>query len=406
MPENADRQASDPQVAEYIRRSTAAFFTGGDQARIVQSLIKPDGAATPALAALNQMWRAGGLIAGSSAGAAVQSARMLRVSGLPDEWLDLGMDALDFGICSNVRRRGVLVGTGLGFFQGGIVDQHFGQFRGRLGRLSRALIHERVRFGFGIDENTAMAVSPDGLIEVVGPGSLTVVDAADARCIDEPLGCTMHGLKLTWLQTGDRFDLASGSAVIRPEKKLVAEGTEDYNGNHLITDIDAPAAVHYAICLGLAENASRKQQGVTLQYARGHAHGYRFTFTETERTRVYGGYADHFYSYAVVDLEFEIEPVVTNLQAPQSGLPIDFPAAAARKALEALWFRGILLADDERRLRPAAAITLRGAGRRAGTHDPFVASARRPAADSRCCGLRRGIRRRGSSGRRRTDALG
>ena len=83
------------------------------------------------------MWRRGGLIAGSGAGAAVQSARMLSVSGLPDELLDEGMDALDFGICSDLRRRRLLVTQGLDFFETGIIDQHFNQYRGRLGRLSR-----------------------------------------------------------------------------------------------------------------------------------------------------------------------------------------------------------------------------------------------------------------------------
>ena len=93
MPENAERQAADPQIVEQIRHATAAFFVGGDQARIIQSLRKADGTPTPALVALNQMWQSGGVIAGSSAGAAVQSIRMLRVAGLPDKSLDVGMDA-------------------------------------------------------------------------------------------------------------------------------------------------------------------------------------------------------------------------------------------------------------------------------------------------------------------------
>ncbi len=246
-----------------------------------------------------------------------------------------------------------MITHGLGFFPSGIVDQHFSQFRGRLGRLSRALLHEHVRFGFGIDENTALAVAPNGLAEVVGPGSVTILDAGDAKLADEPLGCHITGLRLSWLQAGDRFDPATGSVVIRPEKKVVVEGTEDYNGNHLITDIDAPAAVPYAICLGLAENASRRQQGITLQYNRHFAHGYRFTFTETERTRVHAGYTDHYYSYAMVDLQLDIEPVLANLNSPQAGLPIDLEGAAQRRLIEGLWYRGVLLADGERRVRLA-----------------------------------------------------
>ena len=335
-------------------RPRAQFFAGGDQLRIIRSLVKPDGTPTGALTALEAMWRRGGIIGGSRHGAAVQSARMLRVSGLPDEWLDPGMDALDFGVSKHAGRRGLMVASGLGFFQAGIIDQHFSQFRGRLGRLSRALVHERVQFGFGIDENTALAVSPDGAVEVVGAGSVTILDAGDATIVDGPLGCQLRGLRLSWLQTGDRFDPATGTAIVRPEKKIVVAGTEDYVGNHLITDIDGPAAVPYAICLGLAENASRRQQGITLQYNRHFAHGYRFTFTETDRTHVHAGYVDHYYSYAMVDLQFDIEPVLADLNTPQAGLPIDLDSAAARPLVEGLWYRGILLADGQRRLRPRA----------------------------------------------------
>jgi cyanophycinase len=357
MPENAEIQAAKPEVVEKIRRATAAFFTGGDQVRIVQALRKRDRTPTPALVAIEEMWHGGGVIAGSSAGAAMQSARMLSVAGLPDESLDQGMDCLDFGIRSNIRQRGLLVTHGLGFFQGGIVDQHFSQYRGRLGRLSRALMHERVRFGFGIDENTAIAVSSDGRIEVLGAGSVTIIDAADVSCAEDALGCHLSGLKLTYLQTGDRFDPVTGAATIRAEKKLIEEGTQDYNGNHLITDIDAPAAVQWAIRSGLAENTSRVQEGVTLRYNRNFGHGYRYKFTKTERTKTYGGYADHLYSYAVVELQWEVHPILGNLQSPQTGLPVDLPSAAAAIPLQALWFRGILLADDQRRLRPDEALT-------------------------------------------------
>ena len=113
----------------------------------------------------------------------------------------------------------------------------------------------------------------------------------------------------------------------------------------------------WAICLGLAENTSHKQEGVTLRFNKGFGHGYRFTFTEAERTRIYGGYADHFYSYAAVEVQFQVDPVLGNLQPPQAGLPIDLPKTASRLPLQGLWFRGILLADEQRRLRPAEAVT-------------------------------------------------
>ncbi len=303
---------------DQIRRSTAAYFAGGDQSRITRTLLKPDGAATPALLALKDMWRRGGVIAGSSAGAAMQSSRMLNAAGLPDDSLDEGMDALDFGIRRDLRHRGLLVTAGLGFFQAGIVDQHFSQYRGRLARLARALIEEHVRFGFGVDENTALVVSGDGRLEVVGTGNLTIVDAADARCTDGSLGCRISGVRLSSLQSGDGFDPATAATTVRPGKKPIEEGSQDFNGNHLIADIAAPGAVLWAMFSGLAENSSRKQLGITLRYNRGFGHGYRFTFAKTERTIAYGGYADHFYSHAIDGVRLDISPILYTQQDPQS----------------------------------------------------------------------------------------
>ena len=235
-------------------------------------------------------------------------------------------------------------------------DQHFSQYRGRLGRLARALIEEHVRFGFGVDENTAMLVSGDGRIEVVGTGNLTIVDAANARCDDGPLGCRISGVRLSCLQSGDGFDPATGATAVRPEKKPIAEGSQDFNGNHLIADIAGPGAVPWAMFSGLAENSSRKQLGITLRYNRGFGHGYRFTFAKTEKTVAYGGYVDHFYSHAVEGLRLDITPILYTQQDPQNGLPIDLPSGSTKSALEALWFRGILRADDGGRLRPAEPI--------------------------------------------------
>jgi cyanophycinase len=362
VPENAHRQAASPQVLDQVRRATGAFFTGGDQLRITRSLIKPDGTPTAALVALRELWRRGGVVAGTSAGAAMQSSRMIAVSGLPDKSLDEGMDALDFGVGADPRRRGLLVTEGLGFFDAGIIDQHFSEYRGRLGRLARALIYERLRFGFGVDENTAMIVSHDGRIEIVGTGNVTVVDASEASCEDGPLGCRIANVRLSRLQRGDRFESDSGTAVVRPEKKPIREGAQDFHGNHALGDIDAGGALPWALVAGLAENTSSKQVGTALRYNQGlggpaFGHGYRFTFFEDQTTGAYAGYVDDWYSYAITGVRLDVEPIVSTLQDPRAALPADFPAADDGKALAGLWFRGILLTDEQGRLRPDDSMT-------------------------------------------------
>ncbi len=354
---NADHQVLNPAVVKRILDCTGLFFTGGDQQRITSSLLRRDGSDTPVLSAMRKVLARGGVLAGTSAGAAMQSEVMIAVGGLPDESLDEGMDALDFGVTKDPARRGVLVTRGLGFFHAGLVDQHFSQYRGRLGRLARAAIEQKCRYGFGIDENTAMDVGPDGSIGVLGPGTLTVMHAAEGTCKDGPLGCRIAGVRVSLLEHGDRFKPRTATMTVHPDKHPLVAGSEEINGNHLIPDIAGEGAVKYALISGLAENTRKKQVGVALQHHDAFGHGYRFTFTESPDTRAYFGYVNGNYSHAVTEVRVDIEPVVLTLQPPEARLPVDVPRGFASAAVQATWFRGMLSADDRRCFRPQAAIT-------------------------------------------------
>ena len=354
---NAAMQADSPKLVAQIRNCTLIFFTGGDQTRITRAL-KPNGRTTAALQAIYDVWKSGGVIAGSSAGAAIQSATMITASGLPDESMDEGMDALDFGLTQSINKpaiRGLLVSPGLGFLESGIVDQHFSQYRGRLGRLARAAIEEKVRYGFGIDEDASIAVATDGTIDVLGPGCLTIVDAAGATCQDGPLGCSIVGVHLTCLQRGDRFNPRTGVITVEPDRKPIEAGKESNNGNYLIPDIAGMGAVLQAMISGLGDNTSRMQIGITLKHNHHYGHGYRYTFSKTEKTRAYEETNDG--RGTVTDVRLDIEPVSLTLRSPETALPLDLPDGPSRRALEAISFRGILLADDQGLFRPNDPIT-------------------------------------------------
>ena len=131
------------RVADY----GSVYFTGGDQANIVGALA-PGGVETPLLAAIRAARAAGGLVAGSSAGAAMMSQPMI-LGGT-------SIESVVHGVTADPEQPGLLLGDGLGFFRHGMVDQHFIK-RGRLGRLVVAMAQAGVRRGFGIDENTALA---------------------------------------------------------------------------------------------------------------------------------------------------------------------------------------------------------------------------------------------------------
>lgn len=357
--ENAPQSTADPAILSQVETSTALFMTGGDQGRIARALIRADGTATPLLDAARRLWARGGVIAGSSAGAAVQCDPMLAVSGLPDEAIDEGIDALDYGLKSHSAARGLLVSRGLGFFTGGLIDQHFHQYRGRLGRLARATTELRLPRGFGIDENTALFVSADGSAEVVGAGHVTLVDATAATLQDGPLGCRLRDLRVSLLTTGDRINTQTGECTVHANKALIVAGMESHNGNFLIPDIAAREAVALAVVSGLTNNTQRKQEGISLTYAGRYGHGYRFTFRKTEATRGYHGYVGGVHSHSAIGAGLDIEPISVALTEPRLALPLDLPDDPSRPLLEAVSFRGILQPTDERRFDPEAAITRR-----------------------------------------------
>lgn len=174
---------------EVIENATGVFFTGGDQARITDVLKN-----TEIDDLLHRKFEQGLVIAGTSAGAAM----------MPDIMIVEGEGE------TNPRLDTVTLEPGMGFLSQIAIDQHFSQ-RGRLGRFVSALIQQPAVLGFGIDENTAIAVNGDE-IEVLGEGAVTIIDVANLSHTnlkeslhDEALA--ICGAKLHILPNGYRFSL-------------------------------------------------------------------------------------------------------------------------------------------------------------------------------------------------------
>ncbi|MEM9754259.1 MAG: cyanophycinase, partial [Planctomycetota bacterium] len=150
-------KANDPAWVEKIQACDGLWFTGGDQSRIVATFrpANEDGEHldTPAYDAMWDVLNRGGVIGGTSAGAAMMSDPMIK-------WGN-SHEALLLGVVNDVPDFGVGVGKGMGFLEGNyLVDQHF-FVRGRLGRLLMAMqpwLQNESVFGFGIGENTALVV--------------------------------------------------------------------------------------------------------------------------------------------------------------------------------------------------------------------------------------------------------
>lgn len=187
--------ASNPTAMERVQEATGIFFTGGNQARILE-LIKD----TELDTLLHKRFAEGAVIAGTSAGAAM----------MPD------MMILEGESETNPRMEVVKMDRGMGFLPNVVIDQHFAQ-RGRLGRLLSALAQRPVNLGFGIDENTAIAINGKDL-EIIGEGAITIVDVGsithnnvDTLLKDEPLALCNATLHI--LPHGYKFDLEKRQPV-------------------------------------------------------------------------------------------------------------------------------------------------------------------------------------------------
>lgn len=178
--------ANSPRFTRYLEQATGVWIAGGAQGRLtyrygerrVEELLR-------------QVVDRGGVVGGTSAGASVMSALMIRYGSPTEAVLDRG-----FGIASRV-----------------VIDQHFSE-RGRFPRLLGVLEDNPGHLGIGIDENTA-AIIHGNHIRVVGEGKTTL-------CIG-PLrsgeGTTIHRLK-----GGDEAELfvsrpATRTAVLDVRRK-------------------------------------------------------------------------------------------------------------------------------------------------------------------------------------------
>lgn len=199
--------AEDGSLAAQAAGLGGFYFTGGDQRRVPRAFLRGDGTPTPVLAAVLEVHGNGGVVAGSSAGAAIMSHPM--ISG------GTSANALEHGARpEGSGGRGVYIDNGLGFFDGGITDQHF-LARGRFGRLVVATMATDFRYGFGVEENTALYVDGQtGDMAVLGAMGVIVVDTADAE-MDPNRRIT--GVRAHYFDVGDRFNLATG--LVEPAGK-------------------------------------------------------------------------------------------------------------------------------------------------------------------------------------------
>ncbi|PAP76703.1 cyanophycinase [Rubrivirga marina] len=185
-----------PGAVETVERATGIFMTGGNQLRLSTIL-----GGTPLAQAIRRQNAAGTVVAGTSAGAAV----------IPEHMIAAGAT----GPTPTTEK--VTLAPGMGLTNRLVIDQHFRQ-RDRLGRLLTAVSYNPFATGVGIDEDTALVLGPDNVFEVIGSGTVTVVDPSeltyssmDSARRNQPV--SLIGLRVHVLAAGCTYDTEARTAA-------------------------------------------------------------------------------------------------------------------------------------------------------------------------------------------------
>jgi len=191
-PENVDQDST----LKNFEGVGGIYFSGGSQSRLTSLLNE-----TKLLTRIREIFKDGGVVSGSSAGAAIMSDLMLnggeiRYSG------DSRLKTIE---AANIDYE-----KGFGFMKGVIIDQHFVK-RQRENRLISIVLDWPEYIGIGIDEQTAIIKKPDNTFEVIGNSNVLVFDATQAEL--SPFDSTKtyihsaNNIKFHVLKEGQVFDL-------------------------------------------------------------------------------------------------------------------------------------------------------------------------------------------------------
>ena len=291
------RDAEDQALASAIRSAGGVYFTGGDQSLITQALVRPDGSRTAVLEAIWDLYRRGGMIAGTSAGAAIMSSTMYDDASTV------------FATMSEGVNDGRELAPGLGFIGNDVfVDQHL-LARGRFARMLPAMLKKGYKLGLGIDENTAMVINAAREVEVLGYQGALLLDLSQAA-VEGGKDFNISNARISYLDRGDRYNLSTRQYTPSADK---VDGKVDPKKSYMKEPVYTSDILGHNTVLvtmeKLIDNARTEAIGIATA-APGEPRqelGFEFKFTRVADTVGYASAATE--GYSILNLRLDVRPV-------------------------------------------------------------------------------------------------
>lgn len=201
--------ANDSANYKTILEYDGIFLRGGDQWQYVSKW-----KGTLVEQAIKEVYLRGGVVGGSSAGEAVLSKVIFDAQITSTNPQSALRNPLGSGV--------TFTEDFLGFVPGILADTHFYE-RGRLGRLVAMLALYKTQkgkeiIGVGVDYNTAMGVTSDGVGEVMGAGTVTILRFTPntTYVLESSKPLSLKNMRFDQLTKGFTFNITTGDIIAPP----------------------------------------------------------------------------------------------------------------------------------------------------------------------------------------------
>jgi cyanophycinase len=185
--------AQNKVLTDSLQKAKLIFISGGDQTRFMNVVHN-----TPIVTAIHKAYENGSTIAGTSAGAAVMSEKMITGNQKLEKEYS--------GTFDNIRYDNLETTPGLGLLKTAVIDQHFLK-RNRYNRLLSALVEFPTLTGIGIDEATAIIVR-NNEIEVAGESEVIVMrNPKGIRKATKGNLISIENLQMSIYNAGQKFNI-------------------------------------------------------------------------------------------------------------------------------------------------------------------------------------------------------